>query len=334
MGRFLVQEKRRLAIFKQISPYFSAAARADGLYHHRWRPFCLPLECAQENLYPGIREAALAYWEAQNITWHDGHAGLPSNHLCDSQVCCVNLLFPLADQPGALADMLRPLYPGLREMLPVEAGQYVAFEWIGDKNYLGEGAISNRRRTRGANCTSADAAVLFSRNDRIRQMVLIEFKYTESYGQTSLAVSRGGTDRTSIYAPLFEHDDGPLDRGRVPGFADLFYEPFYQFMRQQFLAHEMEQAHELGADAVSVLHIAPEHNGEFQRVTSPGLVPLGDKATNVWASLLRTPGRFLSVSSERLFGGLAFAEYPALYPWLIYIRARYPWLHDEDGPHR
>jgi hypothetical protein len=30
----------------------------------------------------------------------------------------------------------------------------------------------------------------------------------------------------------------------------LFYEPFYQFMRQQFLAHEMELVHEMGADRV------------------------------------------------------------------------------------
>lgn len=26
----------------------------------------------------------------------------------------------------------------LKEMLPIEDGKYVSFEWIGEKNYLGE----------------------------------------------------------------------------------------------------------------------------------------------------------------------------------------------------
>jgi hypothetical protein len=39
-------------------------------------------------------------------------------------------------------------------------------------------------------------------------------------------------------------------------------------MRQQLLAHEMEKAHELGADIVSLLHFSPAHNKDFMRVTS------------------------------------------------------------------
>jgi Fic family protein len=54
-----------------------------------------------------------------------------------------------------------------------------------------------------------------------------------------------------IYRPLYQRDDCPLDKGLVPSFEALFYEPFYQFMRQPLLAHEMERAHELGADRVS-----------------------------------------------------------------------------------
>jgi hypothetical protein len=50
-----------------------------------------------------------------------------------------------------------------------------------------------------------------------------------------------------------------------------FYEPFYQLMRQQLLAREMETARECGADVVSLLHIAPAQNACFQRVTSPNL---------------------------------------------------------------
>lgn len=84
MGKFLESEKLRQAEFKASSPYFSNAARADGVYKGKLRPFCLPVEYAEENLFPEVRGAALAYFASQGIKWHDGQSGKPSNHLCDS----------------------------------------------------------------------------------------------------------------------------------------------------------------------------------------------------------------------------------------------------------
>ncbi len=276
--------------------------------------------------------AVLAYFRQQNIKWHDGQGGNPSNHLCDSQVCCVNFLYPFAAQPGALAHLLRPFYPDLAEMLPVEAGQYVVFEWIGAENYLGEKLPRHGQRWRGALFTSADAAVRFRRQDGLCQMVLIEWKYTERYSNTDLRYARGSrTDRTAIYRPLYEREDCPLRRDLLPDFAALFYEPFYQFMRQQFLAHEMERTRELGADVVSVLHIAPAANRAFGRVTSPRLTGLGETATGVWGNLLHAPDRFLSVSTEDLFGRLSAAGVPELADWLQYVEARYPWARGGPG---
>jgi len=127
MGNFLESEKRRQAKFKATSIYFSIAARSDGVYKGKPRSFCLPIEYAAENLFPEIRQAALAYFSSQGIKWHDGHNGHPSNHLCDSQVCCVNFLLAFSDKPDALASVLRPVFPDIRTMLPVENGQYVAF---------------------------------------------------------------------------------------------------------------------------------------------------------------------------------------------------------------
>ena len=193
MGEFLESEKPQQAKFKASSPYSSDAARADGIYKGKSRPFCLPLEHAEENLFSEIRQIAPAYFASQSIKWHDGQNGKPSNHLCDSQVCCVNFLFPFADKPRALAEVLRPVFPAIREMLPIENGQYVACEWIGQENYLGEKISRNGKRTRGANFTSADAAVMFERPDGKRQIVLIEWKYTESYGGTSLKIAKSGT---------------------------------------------------------------------------------------------------------------------------------------------
>ena len=216
MGSFLEREKTRQAEFKRRSPYFSPAARAPGVYRKALRPFVLPRDLARENLFPGIREAAPRFFAQHKIKWHDGQAGNPSNHLCDSQVCCVNFLFPYAKEPNALADLLDPVIPNLRKMLPVEDDQYVTFEWIGEKDYLGEkDAARNKRRSRGANCTSADAAVLIELRGGGRQMVLIEWKYTESYGATPFHVGVSGERRLKTYLPWLAPDDTPLSGWRI-----------------------------------------------------------------------------------------------------------------------
>lgn len=326
MGKFLESERLRQAEFKASSSYFSNAARADGIYKGRPRPFCLPIDHAEENLLPEIRETALTYFASQGIKWHDGRNGKPSNHLCDSQVCCVNFLFPFADEPGALAEVMRSIFPAIREVLPIENGQYVAFEWIGQENYLGEKVSRNGKRTRGANFTSADAAIMFERIDGKRQVALIEWKYTESYSGASLKIAKSGTDRAGIYKPLFRRDDCPINKDLLPSFDALFYEPFYQLMRQQFLAHEMERVQELGADIVCVLHIAPDHNTDFRSVTSPELAPLGETVTDVWKKLVQPSDRFISVSTEQLFGGLSVEQLPEMRAWLEYISARYSWV--------
>ena len=327
MGQFLEVERKRQAEFKANSPYFSDSARRDGIYRGRPRPFCLARECAEENLFDEIRTPALTYFAQQEIKWHDGQDGRPSNHLCDSQVCCVNFLFPFADKPHALVELLRPVFPTIRRMLSMEAGLFVSFEWIGQENYLGE-KCRTCKRTRGANFTSADAAVTFEREDGLRQIALIEWKYTESYGDTWLKFASSGTDRTKIYAPLYNRDDCPLSKSLLRDFSDgdLFYEPFYQLMRQQFLAYEMEKAHELGAEVVSVLHIAPAHNHDFRNVTSPALHSLGESATDVWKRLVRIPSSFASVSTEELFGCLAVDRLPELAAWWQYVNQRYSWL--------
>ena len=199
MGKFLDDEKLRYMAWKTNALDLSSDARADGEYKNRPRPFCLPLQFAQENLFHTIPQSVCDYFAKFEIKWHDGTSGSPSNHLCDSQVCCVNFLFPFADQPHALATVLRPIYPNLAKMLPIENGQYVACEWIGQANYLGEKISRNGKRTRGANFTSADAVVLFERQDGAKQLVLIEWKYTESYSPTSLKFAKRRFEKVMIW---------------------------------------------------------------------------------------------------------------------------------------
>lgn len=323
MGRFLESEKPKQVQFKHTSSTISEQARADGVFKAKPRPFCLPPEYAQENLYPPIRQTAMAFFADHHIGWHQGQDGKPSNHLCSSQVACVNFLFPFTNKPEELAILLRPVFPQIDRMIPVEDGLYVSFEWIGAQNYLGERAPKDGRRTRGANFTSADAIVMFEDRDNKRQAVLIEWKYTESYGSNYLGIAKSGTDRRKIYQHLFDDLDCIVDMDLLPGIDALFYEPFYQFMRQQFLAAKMEAAREMGAEVVSLLHISPDANEDFKRITSPALSGLGTTPTEIWKKLVKTDGRFISVHTEDLFKGFESEE---MQNWKEYMQNRFTWL--------
>lgn len=329
MGKFLNTEKITQAQFKQTALYFPEAARADGEYKHHNYPYCLPRNLSEQNLVPGIRTRVQEYFERHEIKWHDAIDHCPSNHMCDSQVCGVNFLFAFADKPNALAELLRPVYPNLQTMLPMEDDLYVACEWIGLDAYLGEIKRGNQKRTRGANFTSADMAVSFERTDGRKQIVLIEWKYTESYSPSPLHKAKSGRDRTLIYEHLYKMPDCPLDHAVVGEIGNLFYEPFYQLMRQQFLAREMERAHELDADVVSVLHIAPCHNLDFRRVTSPALYKPDLSVIDVWKKIVRDADCFASVYTEDLFGRFHTAVYPELEEWWKYIETRYRWISEE-----
>ena len=142
------------------------------------------------------------------------------------------------------------------------------------------------------------------RRDEKKPVVLIQWKYSRISGSTSYKIARSGTDRRTIYSHLFESPDRPINKEILPNYDALFYEPFYQFMRQQFLANEMEKAHDLDADIVSLLHIAPANNKEFRKITSPAADIFGNFGDGRLTELVMGENRFLSLSTEELFGGL------------------------------
>lgn len=325
MGKFLDSEQHRQAQLKQNPLLFSDAARRDGGHSGKLSPFCLPPGRTEENLFPGFRTDVVEWFRAHKIAWHDAQDGNPSSHLCDAQVCCVNVLFAFADKPEALAVLLQPVFPEIRRMLPVEDGKFVTFAWIGERNYLDERVRQGSHRTRGTTFTCADALVAFERTDGRKQVILIAWTYAKSYHSIRIKTAWRGTDRAPIYQPLFDTADCPLDKELVPSFEALLFEPFYQLMRLQFLAREMERARELKADIVSLLHIAPSHNEDFRKVTSPQLKGLGETAIGVWERLVRVqePRRFRSHDSERLLAPLLQTPPAGLADWAGYLNLRY-----------
>lgn len=238
-------ERARAKGWKLSTTDLPAEARAkaryvgsDGMGHGKPRDFCLPTQFADHNLLPDVRQLALQLFAELDIRWHNGVGDGPSNHLLSSQVQCVNALGLMVEDPDricrAFGDVL-----GTDVVEQIEPGRYLTFEYIGDTDFFGESP--DGPRTRGSHCTSVDAAFLHQTHAGIRELILLEWKFTESYRPRRPDPARDKV-RWARYGDALTDPDGPV-RSDVLPFDDLCQEPLYQLVRQQLLAHELEQTH-------------------------------------------------------------------------------------------
>jgi len=303
---FRDSEKERYVRIK--GNLFSKEAQQKGHYNKIEREFCLADEYSYENLYHGIRDAAIAYFLIRG------------------------------KRPDLIRSIFNRWYPGIDEVLPIVEDKpladgtfpFIAFEWTGKpgEDYLKEGERKGRTPTRGANFTSADFVIRFREKDGRIHIVLGEWKYTEEYGRSYKGAGRQGETRKRTYAEFFKKSGGVFsantDSDRL--YETLFYEPFYQLMRLQLLAQEMQDKHEMDADHVSVLVICPEANQALKdNVTSAYLksrFPEKD-ALSIWSELVQ-PDRYRSIFAEDLRH--AIASTPAAdREWVDYLTYRYGW---------
>lgn len=335
MGQFLKAEKPKQAAFKASSPRFTEAARGDGIYRRKAYPFCVPQERAEENLFEGIRTAALDYFRRNGIGWHDGIGDKPSNHLCDSQVCCVNFLFPLREDLDKAASILTKGIPALRRVLRIE------FEYTGPAGatgWLGEPPGGKRGKYR----TSIDAAVWWKDEENKTRLTLVEWKYTEqSFGGCGGYASKGNDGRDRCETVKVECIQPKLDcylaaqRDALTSrcywehlveagislehFGDLsgcpFRGPFYQLMRQYLLA-EYCRARLAEIESVDVVVIGFRGNQELLE-PPPYLAHLGNTVVSAWNSILATTSPLRHVTVEALLADAPSDD------WREYIQQRY-----------
>lgn len=339
---FAIREQQRQIALK--TRLFSAEACEPGTYEDKLTPVCLRDHLKHENLHASSRNQALEYFDVRGISWHS------MGHLTSSQSCCVNIVFPFFQRPDLLKSLLEEIGYSVQEVLPFEfdfitnlkaagwkmrhgdvGGQstphHIAFEWIGAKNYLkelwGKNVCGDTTRTRGGRFSSVDFAIRFRRNDGRIQIVLIEWKYTESYTKNrSKRFSDSKTDRLErIYRKSLEREDCQIQLPSGIQFEDLFFDPFDQMMRHQLLASAMECAHEMSADIVSYLHVAPRSNAELvNRITSPKLKDHGDSIYEVWHYLV-APDRFHHCFLEDFVR--AATKHAPDESWSDFVRHRY-----------
>jgi len=278
----------------------------------------LPYEIATETLQADVRQSALDYFKDHNITWWTSPYDMrtkdmearPTGHLNSSQVACVNHLEPARVDAAAAARLVRNINPFFAAAR-VDDG-YVDYEWIGSASYLEEPGV----RTRGANVTSLDA-LMCGEHDGQRTLLAIEWKYLESYGVESVATSKHGTDRVKTYRRLLEHSECPISVGNVRW---LFYEPYYQLMRQTLLAWQMVEHHEFGASDWLHIHVVPALNVAIRHSrAAPDL--LGETMADKWRSVLKQPERYVLTTATELLDGVGckgrWAE------WREWMRQRY-----------
>lgn len=299
--RFAQRHREQAKSWKSHTQVLPKEARADAPYVRKdgTAPgadlsFCLPTPYAEHNLLPDIRTQALALFRELEIPWHAGVNDGPSNHLLSSQVQCVNALTAMVNDPNRIRLAFGDLLP-IAEVVEVEPRRFLTFEFIGNTDYFNE--APHNQRTRGAHCTSVDAAFAYRTPDGGHELALVEWKFTESYGRRRLEPDRDRR-RAARYGAALLDPAGPV-RSHVLPFLDLLQEPFYQLMRQQLLAYELEKDPHTPYDTVRIVHVSPAENAEFRGSVHSRARKLGDTVDAVWAKLLRHPDRFVSVDSSK-----------------------------------
>lgn len=328
--------RRRQSDFRRLSPTISNNGRCPTDDKGQRHGHLLALGYEVENLMPSLRSkgGAQDFFADRDIKWwkslrsgDDCAVAGPTRNLASSQICCVNFLLPLANVPGALAELLRVIDSDVVDVVPICHNGLctpVEFEWIGST-----GSLEGSACTRGANVTSADAFAIGKTDRGISRGYLFEWKYVEDYkiGEYKGSGSAGNT-RFSRYLPLYHATDSPFNGSVL--FEHLLYEPFYQLMRFHLLARKMILTKEFGIAEAKVVVVCPNDNIEYRnRVTSPPIAVGCTSSSSVEAvmkSALKDPSMFEIVSQETLTSALRNSGLSHdLDLWFDYHALRYGW---------
>ena len=252
----------------------------DGVFRNIPRDFVLSEP--DLNLWSGIREDALEYYKNNKITWWDS-VDEPTGHLLSSQIACINHLYFLRQRRDLATLVLRSIDNKIQKAIKIDSG-FVEFEKIGSQK-LGK----EKSSTRGANCTSIDAMMIGENIYSKRILFLIEWKYTESYTTESKLKGKSGETRFAAYHDLLNSVNCPITHDKK---SDLYYEPFYQLMRQTLLGWEMVRRKEYCCEDCVHIHVIPRDNLELKnKITSPGLK--GKNMEDAWKGILRKPEKYM-----------------------------------------
>lgn len=150
--------------------------------------------------------------------------------------------------------------------------------------------------------------------------ILIEWKHTEFYGTDCFADGSSGETRKSRYNHLINDPDSSINC--TVNLDNLYYEPFYQLMRQTLLAWQMvkNNRNEMNADDWLHLDIIPENNLKLRyQVQAPDLLQTGIE--EAWKAQLKEPNKYNVITPQRLLKPILFD--PKHRSLINYLNTRY-----------
>jgi hypothetical protein len=303
---------------------------ADGTYRGKTYPHLLP-QGNQEKAF--FKPFLIPYMRAHDIAFHSEYLNLRS-----SQACCLNFLYYLRQNLDLASDILRTWFPELLGVITIEfeyTGPQAATDWLGEPP----------GGKRGQNRTSVDAAIWWADSQRKPRLTLVEWKYTEKgFGNCGGYTSPGNTDRKRCreldVASINPGQDCYLHQGDRPtnsrhywdhmkeaGIRPQVFEehgcpfrgPLYQLMRQELLAHWLEENTDYTVDVAVACF---QDNQDLMR--SPGyLKHLDPHVPTAWRTFLDEPERFRVLHVEDLLAHCDHLSGVATSPWREYLRERY-----------
>lgn len=194
----------------------------------------------ENNFFNEIAKEAGDYFKENDISWWGDDKTLPTGHLLSSQIQCLNFLFALRKDKGAILKIVQLFDAAIDDILPTMLDKhsgYIAFEFVFDNaNLLGEDDASARR---GEFCTSIDAFIIGLKKAK-KILIPIEWKFTEEYlkSENKAKDLQKGMVRQNRYNHLIVKSAQLI----TPEYFEdsiYYYEPFYELMRQTLLVEQM-----------------------------------------------------------------------------------------------
>ena len=282
------QEKKQIEIRDSLfhDPGF-------GEFRSKDRPFVL--KKAELNLHAKIRRQAIDYFDKYEVEWWGGSL---TGHLLSSQVSCLNHLFFLRNEKDLALRLLQGLNKDFVDVCEIDDG-FIGFEAISKGSYLNEGKTLKR----GANCTSIDAMMIGKTITGKKILVLIEWKYTELYSKECKADGSSGKTRKARYNDLICDAKSPINAPK--NLDNLYYEPFYQIMRQTLLAWQMVENKDYDADDWMHIEVVPENNIDLRyKVHSPDFEQ--SSVEDAWKNILKDGDKYQMISPQRMLKPFIF----------------------------
>jgi len=216
------------------------------------------------NLWEEIRDKAIKYFEENSIEWHKDANNEPKKgpegHLLSSNISCVNHLFYLRDKRDLITLILKNIDERIIDAEIINNG-YVDFEIMDGKiikNPLNEKSLE---RKRGSKSTSVDAVMIGKKNDGKNIIFLIEWKYTEKgYDPECKFIAKDNYHKH--YIDIIMEENCPINPPE--NIKGLFFEPYYQIMRQTLFGWKMIEALEYDCNEFICLNIVPKENIEYR----------------------------------------------------------------------